>query len=164
MVDIFKFNKEMEGNTYYLKPIPIKYNGKFTYTPPFSFVTAYPSGFGDRPLYRFISYCIINGELKITNLNNNFEFIQEVFDRIVAKKDMFAIREHIIQNETLFSNDYHQLLKDLFETVYKSSLDFNRKRLILLCISNAMYQHQIVMDAEINCFACLLSVAEVLEK
>lgn len=72
MVEVFKFNKDMEGNTYYLKPIPIKWNGKFTYTPPFSFITAFPrgGGFPSSPIFRYISYCIINGELKINIYGN----------------------------------------------------------------------------------------------
>ncbi len=78
MVEVFKFNKEMEGNTYYLKPIPIKWNGKFTYTPPFSFVTSYPSGGFGNPVHRYISYCIINGELKINIYGNAISKIVDI--------------------------------------------------------------------------------------
>ena len=79
MVEVFKFNKEMEGNTYYLKPIPVMYNGKFTYTPPFSFVTAYTNpGILNVPLHRYISYCIINGELKINIYGNAVHKIMDL--------------------------------------------------------------------------------------
>ena len=82
MVDVFKFNQSMEGNTYYLKPIPIKYNGKYTYKPPFSFVTSYAHAFGigmpSKPLFRHISYCIINGELKINIYGNAVEKIMDL--------------------------------------------------------------------------------------
>jgi len=107
---------------------------------------------------------VINGELKITNVGCNLEFAEEVFNSIQIKKNINDIREHTIQNEVQFSNDYHQLLKDLFEVVYKKPIDFNKKRLILLCISNAMYTHQLVMDAEINYFACILQITELMEK
>jgi hypothetical protein len=70
MVEVFKLNKEMVGKTYYLKPIPIMYNGKLTYEPPFSFVTAYStSGFGP-PIRKYFSYCIVDGELKLLVYGN----------------------------------------------------------------------------------------------
>lgn len=104
---------------------------------------------------------VINGELKITDISDENSFAKEVFNKIVSKQDPITIREFIIQNEISFGNDYHQLLKDMFEVIFKTQLDFNKKRLMLLAISNAMYQHQIVMDTEINAFACILQITEL---
>lgn len=78
MVDVFKLNKDMVGNTYYIKPIPIKYNGKFTYIPPFHFMTSWPtSGFGN-PIFRYFSYHIINGELKLNIYGNAVDKILDI--------------------------------------------------------------------------------------
>ncbi len=78
MVDVFKLNKDMVGNTYYIKPIPIKYNGKFTYVPPFHFMTSWPtSGFGN-PIFRYFNYHIINGELKLNIYGNAIDKILDI--------------------------------------------------------------------------------------
>ena len=87
MIEVFKFNKEMEGNTYYLKPIPITWNGKMSYEPPFNFITSdLTSGFGV-PLHRYISYCIINGELKINVYGN-------AVLKIMDLKELIPINNH----------------------------------------------------------------------
>ena len=90
MVDVFKFNKDMEGNTYYLKPVPIRWNGKMSYASPFCFPISYPSngvGFQGIPLYRYINYCIINGELKINVYGN-------AVLKIMDLKELIPINNH----------------------------------------------------------------------
>jgi len=50
---------------------------------------------------------------------------------LLQKKDMYKARKHIIENETLFSNDYDMLFKTLFEQLYnnKLSLSADKNRL-----------------------------------
>lgn len=105
---------------------------------------------------------IINNELHITTTIDESSFAKEIFNKLVAKDNITTIREFIITNEISFSNDYHQLLKDLFEVIFNSTMEFNKKRTAMLFISESMYKHQIVMDTEINCFACLIAISEIL--
>ena len=62
MVEVFKFNSDMNGKTFYFKPIPIKWEGKFTYVIPIQMLW---SMYNYRPSYKYFNYFIINGELKL---------------------------------------------------------------------------------------------------
>jgi len=113
-----------------------------------------------RKIINVLQKSVINGKLYLVDNINNLEFAEDIFNKVVNKKDINNIREFYIQHEVQFGNDYHQLMKDFFEVVYSSGLEFNKKRALMLCISTAMYQHQIVMDAEINFYTCLLAISE----
>jgi DNA polymerase III delta prime subunit len=117
-----------------------------------------------RKIINTLQKSVINGELKLNNTLSDNVIAKEILEKLIAKDNVENIREFIINNELAFGNDYHQLLKDLFETMFNIQMEFNKKRNILLCISSAMYQHQTVLDQEINAYACILSISEVLEK
>ena len=82
--------------------------------------------------------------------------------RPLFQQDVEEVRKFVIENEIDFNNDYHQLLKDLFNVIHESKLDFDKKRMCQVIISEAMYKHQIVMDSEINAYACFLQISEVI--
>jgi len=103
----------------------------------------------------------INGVLSIEDSTDRLEFAEEVFNRVASKK-MSDIREFVIQNEIKFGNNYLTLLRNLFDVAYKSNIVFEKKRAIMLLISNAMAQHSQVMDQEINSYACLLELSEIM--
>lgn len=105
----------------------------------------------------------IDGTLKITKSADVSKFADKVFEQVINNKnDPFKTREMVIQNEILFNNDYHDLLKSLFESTYSSNLlSPDKKRTFLLILSEAMYKHQQVMDFEINFFACMLALSEI---
>jgi len=115
-----------------------------------------------RKIINTLQKSVINGELKITSTSGDSTLTREIMDMLIAKTNVEKIREFVINNELSFGNDYHQLLKDMFETVFNMQLEFNKKRQSLLCISSAMFQHQTVLDAEINAYACILSLSEIL--
>ena len=73
----------------------------------------------------------------------------------------FVIRKHIIENETKFNNDYHLLLRSLFDKVYDSNLKYDKKRLAILHLFEGMYRHNQVLDAEINAFSCIVQLSEI---
>jgi DNA polymerase III delta prime subunit len=104
----------------------------------------------------------VDGALKITKEADVSKFAEKVFEQLQSKKaDTFKLREMVIQNEILFNNDYHDLLKSLFEITYNSGISPDKKRMSLLILSEAMYKHQQVMDFEINFFACMLALSEL---
>jgi len=115
-----------------------------------------------RKIINNIQKRVVKGELIITDDIDDLEFAEKIVGRLVNKKDIFEIRKYIIKNETLFANDYHQLLKNIYEVFYEVELEFNKKRQVLLCIGAAMYQNQIVLDTEINCYNCLLGITEII--
>ena len=105
---------------------------------------------------------IIKGELIIDEVIQNYDFANKVYENIINKKSIKSIRQHIIQNCISFNNDYHQLLKGLFESVYAGNLSVDKKGPALMIISNAMLQHQQVMDVEINAYSCIIELVSIL--
>ena len=104
----------------------------------------------------------IDGVLVIENIDNIGGLSTEIWDMVLNKKDITKIREYIISKETDFNNDYHALLKQLFEAIYDSSLSVDKKRLALLTVSEAMYRHVSVLDTEINVFSCIVQLGDII--
>ena len=77
-------------------------------------------------------------------------------------KNITAVRQFIIQNETDFGSDYLTLLKGIFEEIYNMSLEESKKASALVLIGDAMYKHQFVMDPEINSFCCIIQLQKII--
>jgi replication factor C small subunit len=109
----------------------------------------------------------INNILNIPkNLHIASSFANDIFDKLIAKEDIIKIRKFIIESEVLFNNDFHLLLKELFEIIYEynlSAVSLEQKKNIMLIVSEAMYKHQNVLDKEINCFATLIEISDILK-
>jgi len=103
------------------------------------------------------------GILDLEEVEDNIAFAAKLFKKIQEKTDCVKLREFIITNEIEFECDYHRLLRNLFEVVYKSSLKEEKKAPAMLTISNKMLEHQTVMDKEINFFSCVLELMDVLK-
>jgi DNA polymerase III delta prime subunit len=103
----------------------------------------------------------ISGKLLIKNETNK-DFVERVYMFLTSNKDIVKLRKMIIENEKMFSNDYRNLLKQLFEVVFESSLDNDKKTEVLLCISKGMELDNFVVDKEINCFATLVMLTQKL--
>jgi len=99
----------------------------------------------------------VTGTLQIRS-DISSEFAQKVFKMLCNKQDLMAIRKEIIENEKAFSNDYHNLLKQLFELVFESDLPSEKKTDCMLVISKGMELHNMIVDKEINCFTALINV------
>jgi hypothetical protein len=83
--------------------------------------------------------------------NNARGLAEKIIDKILKKEDLTELRKFVIERESEFSNDYLQLMKEMFEVIYKSETD--RKSSLLLIISEGMYKDAIVIDKEINWFS-----------
>lgn len=104
-------------------------------------------------------YCV-TGELKIIE-EHNTSFAQQIFDDLSTKVDVFSIRSKIIENEQEFSSDYQRLLRDLFDVCFNSLLKEDKKKMMLLYISEAMYRDNFVVDHEINFYSCVLQISSI---
>lgn len=101
----------------------------------------------------------VNGSLQIRN-ETTTEFAQQIFKKLTTKTDLVKLRKEIIESERCFSNDYRNLLKQLFETVFNSTLESEHKTNLLLLISKGMEMDAFVVDKEINCFATLINLSK----
>jgi DNA polymerase III delta prime subunit len=106
---------------------------------------------------------VINNTLNIKKIESNLDFALAVFKNITSKKPIELIREHVIQNEIHFNNDYLQLLHDMHDIVFKTNMDSNIKRDMLIHLGIAMLNHEQVMDKEVNFFTTVLEITKLLD-
>jgi replication factor C small subunit len=78
----------------------------------------------------------------------------KVVEKIKAKVSPQELRKYVIEREQEFSNDYLQLLKEMFEVLFENDSNANN----LLVISEGMYKDAIVVDKEINWFSTCLKL------
>ncbi len=79
---------------------------------------------------------------------------EKVVQKILGKVTPHELRKFVIEREQEFSGDYHQLLKEMFEVLFKENTDANT----LLVVSEGMYKDAIVTDKEINWFSTCLKL------
>ena len=114
-----------------------------------------------RRIINYIQRNVIDNKLVIQDVINNEGFAQDILSKIEDKEDLMSIRKFVIESEQSFGNDYPKLMKDLFNSVYKSSMKEDKKRLALLQVSEYLYRSALVMDQEINFFSCLIALSQL---
>lgn len=87
------------------------------------------------------------------------EFVEGLFKKI-QKQDLLQVRKEVIENEKVFSNDYGLLLKQLFEVIFQSSIDYEKKLNMLMIVSKSLENHSLAIDKEINFFSALISLSK----
>jgi len=85
-------------------------------------------------------------------------FFEEIISDLLPKKQYMKIRKYIIENEALFNNDYDMLFKKLFDYLYESSINEDKKRDCLITVSRYFYQNSQCIDQEINFYSCMLEL------
>lgn len=78
----------------------------------------------------------------------------KVIEKIKSKASPQELRKYVIEREQEFSNDYLQLLKEMFEVLFETDTNANN----LLVVSEGMYKDAIVIDKEINWFSTCLKL------
>jgi replication factor C small subunit len=114
-----------------------------------------------RRIINYIQRSVIDSKLSIKDTINNEGFAQEILVKLENKDDLMSIRKFVIESEQSFGNDYPKLLKDMFNAVYKSEWNENKKRLALLQVSESLYRSSLVMDQEINFFSCIIALSQL---
>lgn len=107
-------------------------------------------------------YCV-TGQLKMVEEQGS-SFAQQIFEDLTTKVNIFLLRSKIIENEQEFGNDYQKLLKDLFEVFFSSKVKDDKKKMMLLYISEAMYKDNFVIDHEINFYSCLIQLENIIKE
>ena len=90
------------------------------------------------------------------------EDISNLFDGLIdllRNNKYYTIRKYIIENETAFNNDYDVLFKKLFDYIFDSSIEEDKKRDCLLTVSKYFYQNSHCIDQEINFYSCILELS-----
>lgn len=101
----------------------------------------------------------VDGVLVVREKGEEFSSIAEdIVNHINMKKSHTDLRKILIQRSPDFKNDYRSLLSEIFNFVCNSDLDDDRKRTYMIELASGMYNHEIVMDKEINAYATLLKL------
>jgi hypothetical protein len=96
--------------------------------------------------------CCLSGTFTY-NKRNSGDFAREIKENLKEGKDVFEIRQKITESTDKFGNDYHSLMKDLFHLYVREC-----NSIASILISEYMYRHSFVMDAEINFSALLFNL------
>lgn len=115
-----------------------------------------------RKIINQIQKYVKDGILNIVQDADIGVFARDVLKKMKEFKNITAVRQFIIQNETDFGSDYLTLLKGIFEEIYNSSLEESKKASALVLIGDALYKHQFVMDPEINSFCCIIQLQKII--
>jgi DNA polymerase III delta prime subunit len=99
-----------------------------------------------------------SGTLQLADTKNN-EVLQLIFNEI-KKKNITALRKALIENEAQFNNDYVTLMRNLFNYIDDVETNVDLKRYYLLTLSEYIYRSSFVIDQEINCYSCLISLSD----
>jgi len=103
-------------------------------------------------------FCI-DRKLRITNTHNCDEFAKKIW-LLLDSGHVLKLRKYIIENEETFNADYPVLLRTIFNYVdTNTSIDENKKKMHLIVIAEALYRSAFVADQEINCYSCLIQLA-----
>lgn len=104
----------------------------------------------------------LSGTLEIPNSLIKDSFLNDLYSKLL-EDDPIYIRKFIISNEIVFQSDYHSLLKNLLNYIYEENIESLKKKEAILIITEYMYRHTFVMDAEINTFACIINISKLLK-
>lgn len=123
-------------------------------------------------LREFVRVCYPDLRKCINEIQKNVIDGQVVFDNLVRVKDAFVesvykivlqglaikARKKIIENEHVFSSDYTEMLRALFNHIYESDTPQDKKTEHLVVVSEHLYRAAFVVDPEINFYSCLLAL------
>lgn len=112
------------------------------------------SGYPDlRRIINDIQKFSFTGTLAVKD-NQTKSIANKIIEKVKAKVSAQELRKYVIEREQDFSNDYLQLLKEMFEVAFYTNLEPKK----LLIISEGMYKDAIVVDKEINWFSTCLQL------
>lgn len=98
---------------------------------------------------------------KVLNIPENKveSLLSEIFSLVKSKK-IQELRKFLIENEGMFNGDYQNLLRKLFNYVDKEEKNTELKKYYLLVLADFLWKAVMIVDQEINCYACLIMLCE----
>lgn len=112
-----------------------------------------------RTINEFQKFCA-NGKLTIVDTAKSEQFANQIIG-LTLKGHVLKVRRYIIENEQRFNSDYPLLLKTLFDVLDGAKVSDNHKKMGLVIIAEALYRSAFVVDQEINCYSCLIQLANM---
>jgi len=107
-----------------------------------------------------IQKSVVDGELCIDSNGSDSELLQKVYEGIQG--NVLGLRKYLIDNDDRFQGDYDTLLASFLDFIYEQPIDDFKKKQMITIIADHLYKTSFVVDKEINCFACLISLEKAL--
>jgi len=104
---------------------------------------------------------VVDGELFIDSSGSDSELLKAVAEGL--KEDSLKVRKYLIENEDRFQGDYDTLLANLLDYLYDQPIDEFKKKQMITIIADHLYKSALVVDKEINSFACIVALEMVLK-
>jgi len=105
-------------------------------------------------------YCV-TGTLQVTNNINTKGITSEIHEFIKSNK-LIDLRKYLIENESDFQSDYSSVLKGYLNFLYESDVKDDKKREAIIVIAEYLYRDALVLDKEINAYACFLNLSKLI--
>jgi len=99
----------------------------------------------------------VNNRLNINSNSTDTTLLSTIFEKI-KKKEVIALRKHLIESEDRFYGDYDNLMRDYLNYLYNQNVDDLKKKEMIAIIADHLYKSVFVLDKEINCFACWINL------
>lgn len=102
---------------------------------------------------------VVDNELCIDTYSADNELLEAIFKKL---KNTIELRSFLIENEDRFQGDYDTLLTSFLNFIYVQSLSDDKKKEMIAIIADHLWKSSMVLDKEINCFACMINLERVL--
>ena len=105
-------------------------------------------------------YCV-TGTLQVT-INVNTKGITSDIHGFIKSNKLIELRKYLIDNESDFQSDYSSVLKGYLNFLYESDVKDDKKREAIIVIAEYLYRDALVLDKEINAYACFLNISKLI--
>lgn len=125
------------------------------------FVELIKANFPDlRKCINEIQKSCINGVLSITNTSVDTTLLDRIYTHIDKQKTL-ELRQYLIENEERFYGDYDNLMRSYVNYIFELKIDDMVKKKMIATIADHLFKASLVLDHEINCFACFIALEHI---
>lgn len=103
----------------------------------------------------------VSGTLSIKDIGDGNELGNKIHNFLLQKK-VLELRKYLIENESEFQLDFNALLKRYLNYLYNSNISDDKKRQAVVVIGEYLYRDALVVDKEINAFACFCQLQPII--
>ena len=104
---------------------------------------------------------VVGGELLINNTQSDEALLKTIFEKVTTKGTL-ELRKYLIENEDRFQGDYDTLIANFLDYLYEQPLNDMKKKEMITVIADHLYKSALVLDKEINAFACWVNLERIL--
>lgn len=101
----------------------------------------------------------VTGTFISTEKTDSKEIVDKIHN-LLSNNNVLELRKYLIENENEFQGDYASLLKQYLNYIYTGNLSDDKKKQVIITISEYLYRDVFVIDKEINAFSCFCQLEQ----